>query len=285
MTTPTSEAHAVARDVARELGLADAAPVVVADRSNLVLAIGPIIARVAMATSMVRVGLAWLRREVEITRFLSARDVGVTRPIAGPFERRGFVVSFWEAERVHGSPDPAAAGAELRRAHEVLRGYRGELPTWGGFDEARQIVTRAKGAMTPAERKIFDRAWDRAERVVAGARARSASFQPVHGDAHIGNVLATTRGPLWTDWEDAFLGPVEFDLACLRSRAELFGEDRDAIEAMTAAYGDDVDRALVDDLGLVRNVQVIPWLAVFAERDPDLLPRMRARISKLEPDA
>lgn len=270
--------------MAKELGLADEAPVIVADRSNMVLRIGPIIARVAMATSMVRVGMAWLKREVEISRFLAARDVGVTRPIAGPFERGGHVISFWELETVHDSPNPAAAGDELRRAHEALAGYRGELPLWGGFEEARLVLPRAKARMTPPERKIVDRAWDRAERIVADARGRSASFQPVHGDAHIGNVLATHRGVLWTDWEDAFLGPVEFDLACLRSRAELFGEDRDAIEAMTSAYGES-NRELVSDLGLVRNVQVIPWLAVFSERDPDLLPRMRARISKLEPDA
>ena len=46
--------------------------------------------------------------------------------------------------------------------------------------------------------------------------------------------------------EDAFLGPIE-PTAALRSRAELFGEDRDAIEAMTSAYGV-VDRDLVRDL-------------------------------------
>jgi hypothetical protein len=277
-------ASSIAREVAKELGLADEEPVLVADKSNLVLRIGPIIARVAMATSMVRVGMAWLKREVEISRFLAAREVGVTRPIAGPFERSGFVISFWEAEKVHGSPDPAAAGAELRRAHEALVGYRGELPLWGGFEEAKQVLARAKSMMTPPERKIVDRAWARAERIVADARGRSASFQPVHGDAHINNVLATHRGVLWTDWEDAFLGPVEFDIACLRSRADLFGEDKDAIEAMCTAYGE-WNRALVDDLGLVRNCMVIPWLAIFAEREPEHLTRMRARIAKLEPDA
>lgn len=274
----------VAREVARELGLADEAPVVVADRSNLVLRMGPIIARVAMATSMVRVDMAWLKREVEISRFLMARDVGVTRPIAGPFERDGFVLSFWEAENVHGSPSPAAAGRELHRAHEALRGYRGNLPFWGGFEEAKQVLPRAMTHMTPAERKIVSRALDRAERIVEGSKARSASFQAVHGDAHIKNVLATSRGVLWTDWEDAFLGPVEFDLACLESRAVLFGEEVEPIEAMLRAYGD-YDRDFVRDLGLVRNVQVIPWTAIFSERDPELVPRMRARISKLEPDA
>ncbi|MFO0734546.1 MAG: aminoglycoside phosphotransferase family protein [Labilithrix sp.] len=278
----------VARDLARELGLADAEPVTIADRSNLVLRVGPVIARVAMATSMVRVGTAWLEREVKLTRFLAAREVGVTRPLAGPFERGGFVISFWEAEDVLAPPDALAfaaqAGAELRRAHEALAGYREALPLWGGFEEAREVLPRAKAAMTAAERDIVDRAWERAELVVASARGRSASFQAIHGDAHIGNVLWTRRGALWTDWEDAFLGPIEFDLAALRSRAELFGEDRDAIEAMTSAYGV-VDRDLVRDLGLVRNVQVVPWLAIFAERLPDVLPRLRARLAKLAPDA
>ena len=94
-------------------------------------------------------------------------------------------------------------------------------------------------------------------------------------------MLATERGVPWTDWEDAYVGPIELDLAALRSRAELFGEDREAIDAMTSAYGVELDRDLVKDLGLVRNLQVIPWLAVFAERDPSLLVRMRARIEHL----
>lgn len=270
------------RELARELGLADAAPTLIADKSNMVLAIGPIVARVAMATSMVRVGMAWLRREVDVSRFLAGEGVGVTRPIAGPFERSGFVISFWEKENVRGSPDPIAAGAELRKAHVALAAYAGELPLWGGFEEARAIRERAMQAMSAEERLAYQRGWERAERVVEGARARSASFQAVHGDAHIKNVLATDRGVLWTDWEDAFLGPIELDLACLRSRAELFGEEVEAIEAMCAAYGD-YDADLVRDLGVVRNVQVIPWTAIFGERDASLLPRMRARIAKLPP--
>jgi aminoglycoside phosphotransferase (APT) family kinase protein len=31
----------------------------------------------------------------------------------------------------------------------------------------------------------------------------------VHGDSHPGNVLWTAGGPLWSDWEDAHLGPLE----------------------------------------------------------------------------
>lgn len=60
-----------------------------------------------------------------------------------------------------------------------------------------------------------------------------------------------------------------------------FGEERDAIDEAYAAYDAPFNVDLVRDLGLVRNLQVIPWLAVFAERQPELLARMRERISKL----
>lgn len=290
MTISNEAAIAEAQALAEELGLADVRPAVLADRSNLVLRLDPhpVAARIAMATSTVRVGMAWLRREVEISRLLDARGVAVTRPSAaieaGPFERAGLVISFWELERVLDAPvDPALAGSRLAAAHRALRGAPIELPLWGGWEEARAVLVRARtsGSWTEGERSRIERAWERAERIVESAGARTASLQPVHGDAHLRNVLATARGPVWTDWEDAFVGPVEWDLACLRSRLELFGEERESIEAMTRAYDAPHDAELARELGLARNLQVIPWLAVFAEREPELLPRMRARIERL----
>ncbi|UJR84065.1 Hypothetical protein I5071_61360 [Sandaracinus amylolyticus] len=279
------------RALVRELGLEHVEPVVIADRSNLVLHLAPhpLVARVAMATSMVRVGMQWLRREVELSRFLDARGASVTRPSttidAGPFERAGLVISVWDLETITANAiDPQRAGARLAEAHRLLAAHDAPaLPEWGGWDEARAVLERAResGAWSASEAHRVASAWERAERIVESARARTASFQPVHGDAHLGNVLATSRGPVWTDWEDAFVGPIEWDLACLRSKAELFGEERETIDAITAAYDGPYDPELARELGLVRNLQVIPWLAVFAERDPSLLPRMRARIAKL----
>lgn len=291
-----SEATAVAevRSLALELGL-EVEPAVVADRSNLVLRLDPVggsepvVARVAMATSLARVGMTWLRREMEIARFLAARGGATTRPCArvapGPYERAGLVISFWEHESVVAErAEPRAAGTTLAEAHRLLRSYpKDALPAWGGVEEARQVFARARdrSAFAPAELARLERAWERAERVVEDAPARTASLQAVHGDAHIGNVLGTERGAVWTDWEDAFFGPVEWDVACLRSKADLFGEEREAIAAMLEAYGDAYDAELARELGLVRNVQVISWLAVFAERQPELLGRMRARIERL----
>ena len=39
--------------------------------------------------------------------------------------------------------------------------------------------------------------------------------QPLHGDAHPGNLIATRGDLVWIDFEDVCLGPVEWDLATI----------------------------------------------------------------------
>lgn len=272
---------------AASLGL-PCTPRVIAERSNLVLALDPhpVVARVAMATSAVRVGMAWLRREVEVSRHLGAALC--TQPSVeidpGPHAVGELVVSFWRQEALLDAPDPKGAGAALAACHRALASYpRQALPVWGAWEEASAIAQRALASehLEASERVRVARAIERVARTLEHAERRTASFQAVHGDAHLGNALGTSRGTLWTDWEDAFVGPIEYDLACLRSRAELFGEQRAEIDRACAAYDLPHDAALVQELGAVRNVQVILWLAVFAERQPELVPRMRARIERL----
>jgi len=273
--------------LAASAGLA-CTPTVLAERSNLVLALEPhpVVARVAMATAQARVGMAWLRREVEVSRFLG--PALATQPAtiiaAGPFEIDELVVSFWQRETLLDALDPREAGAALAACHRALATYpREAVPYLGAWTEAVAVAERARASphLTGDERDAIMRGMERAARIVEDVPSRSASMQAVHGDAHLGNVLCTSRGTLWTDWEDACLGPIELDLACLRSKAELFGEAREATDAACAAYDVEHDPDLVRDLGLVRNVQVIVWLAVFAERQPELVPRLHARIAKL----
>ena len=287
----TIEENAIAatRHLVTSLGL-DCTPRIIADRSNLVLALDPhpLVARVAMSTSLTRVGLEWLTREVEIAAHLDRRGVPVTLPATsighGPFERDGYIVSFWQREEASPVLDAAEAGARLARVHRALESFdTTRLPEWGVFHEAERMLERActNGVLATAESTRVRDAWPIGHEIVVSSRARSASFQAVHGDAHFGNVFATTRGPLWTDWEDACVAPVEWDIATLQSRHTTFGEERDLLEPALAAYDLDYDRALADDLVIVRNLQVIVWLSVFAERQPELVERVRARLARL----
>lgn len=304
MDVSVDGAIAVVKKHLRELGRS-CEPSVLADRSNLVLALdsrspdgalvtsgedvalSASIARVAMATSASRVGLAWLAREVEVASFLAARGAPSTRPSTelppGPHEREGYVISYWARETLVVDVSPESKGRALADVHTALRDFPTDrLPRLGAWEEARAMLPglRASAWLDTESRDRVARAWDRAEHVIAGAEARTASWQAVHGDAHLGNVLATTRGALWTDWEDAFLGPVEWDLATLASRHRLFGEEP-TLPAVLAAYGPRYDAALVDELLEARSLQAIVWLHLFAERDPSLRGRVQARVDRL----
>ena len=85
------------------------------------------------------------------------------------------------------------------------------------------------------------------------------SGQPLHGDAHLRNVLWTPEGPLWGDLENACSGPVEFDLASLLWRG-MPGSD----EAL-AAYGDH-DPALVEAAEPALTLCLAAWTLVIANR-------------------
>jgi hypothetical protein len=60
-----------------------------------------------------------------------------------------------------------------------------------------------------------------------------------------------------------------------------FGEETALLEASMAAYDAPFDAGLATDLVSIRNLQVIPWLAVFAERQPELAARAKARLAQL----
>ena len=75
--------------------------------------------------------------------------------------------------------------------------------------------------------------------------------RPLHGDAHTGNVLMTPSGPLWTDFEDVCVGPVEWDLASMT-----------ITEDALAAYPGPIDRARLTDCRDLRRLQILASLLV-----------------------
>jgi aminoglycoside phosphotransferase (APT) family kinase protein len=83
------------------------------------------------------------------------------------------------------------------------------------------------------------RAIENALELLAGAPQRM-----VHGDSHPGNVLWTADGPLWGDWEDAHLAPLEWDPACLVAAGRVHGNDFDWGETALATHGGGYDGAL-----------------------------------------
>lgn len=157
--------------------------------------------------------------ELDIAREL----VELGAPAAGPdprlgarvHEREGFVISFWtyyEPRGTHEAP-PAMYAQALERLHLGLRGVEAPAPHFTDrvISAQRLIDTpeRTPG-LTSAQRNLLSSTLRGASRAI---RDSGATEQLLHGEPHPGNLLSTTRGLLFIDWETSCRGPVEFDVA------------------------------------------------------------------------
>ena len=110
-------------------------------------------------------------------------------------------------------------------------------------------------------------------------------MQPLHGDAHGGNLMLTTRGLLWTDWEDTFLGPVEWDLASIVWNARILEEDHATAAAILAAYrraGGTINEAALHQSLIARAAVMSAWYPVlYPEPSRERRKKLRFRIDWL----
>jgi aminoglycoside phosphotransferase (APT) family kinase protein len=105
-------------------------------------------------------------------------------------------------------------------------------------------------------------------RLCAALAGRPLVMRPLHGEAHLGNVLVTPAGPRWTDFEGSCLGPVEWDLAGL-------GED--ALDP--SAH---VDRDLLELMGRLRSLCVAVWCWMNPDRAPELREAAEHHLHRLQ---
>jgi aminoglycoside phosphotransferase (APT) family kinase protein len=170
--------------------------------------------------------------------------------------------------------DPAWAGATLRAIHGAARRYRGALGHLGPLEE----VDRLAGVIAPD--RPAEAAWLRS--ILARIDVPAGPVQPVHGDAHLDNILVARGGPVWIDWEESWGGPVAWDLACLDHRRRVFDEFGDEIAAAMTAYGP-VDGAAVDAWAPVVSLWALAWGTRGAiELGEDISDRAKARRRSLE---
>jgi aminoglycoside phosphotransferase len=240
-------AFAAARAVAHAHGLASAEATVIHSGSNVLVHLrpAPVVARVMTGTVALHDDpKKWLEREVSVLRFLAPSGVAVppSSLIApGPHQQNGLWMTFSEwmpdVERRSNLDDAYRLGRALRNLHDELRTFGGDL---GDLRDLRENTERLR------------RRLQRTDAVQAGKvsslRARLDALddivfksplpsQALHGDVSLSNLLHTSERLVWNDFEDAFRGPVHWDVASYVISLRTRGASSTFVRRMLDAYG------------------------------------------------
>jgi len=250
--------------VAAGCGVAATTPRVLHHSNNVVvhLAPTPVVAKVAISHHRAS-GAGSIAPELAVGRYLAEQGAPTVSPAtilpAGPHYAGGLVLSYWDwcPNDADGVVDGRAVGRSLAALHGALDGYPGELPPFTAHVEDAGAILAAEPlpALPGADRAFLA---DLHTRLVGKLAATPVSARVLHGEVHLGNLLAADDGLRWIDFEAACVGPLEWDLTGLPD------------EALTAFPL--VDRGLLPLLRDVRSCCVAAW----CWRNPERAPELRA---------
>jgi hypothetical protein len=260
--------------VATSLGIECDDPVVVHDGSNVVVHLrpSPVVARIATLTADIRPGIeAWFTRDAVVARHVAARGVLATRPFGEPIVTGGTVVALWhhEPHDLTARLTPREVASRLASLHDALLDLDTDLPRLGPCDDMVRGLALISRLVPPS---VVATLRDENERL----RATLADFpvRPVHGDPHPGNLLVTPSGLMWNDFEDAWLGPLGWDLACLATSGRVDGA------AAVAAYPGEVAAEELAVCVELRTLFAVLWRFVVATRFPHRLPEAQEHLRR-----
>lgn len=261
--------------VAARFGITGTEPAVLADGANIVVHLrpAPVVAKVAASTPAVRLDdQVWLQRELDVSAFLACEGAPVVPPSpevpATTHEDDGREMSFWRylppADPARPlRPDEETIGSMLWDLHASLRRYPSAPPVLAPLQDIPAYLARPQSRMSAERKAALAAAYQRLTAELDPAAAQ----QVLHGDAGVGNLMATGRGWVWHDFEDTCSGPVAWDLAASTSSQYKDGK------AILAAYRDPVDPVQLAVCEQLRRLHLTVWYNLYAERLPELGPR------------
>jgi Ser/Thr protein kinase RdoA (MazF antagonist) len=286
----SADAARAAAAAAAALGVTGVEPAILADGSNVIvhLSPSPLVAKVSGSNNAIRPGIdAWLGRELRLACFLTAAGAPVMTPSAEVpakvHHAEGHAMSFWTYLKPSdaGPPDEATIGSMLRDLHGVLRTYpaallpslpEGPLADIPAFLARRPTSPASRTLVTDADAAALAAAFSRLTGELAAATA-NAPVQALHGDAGALNLMATGGQWVWHDFEEAWSGPVAWDLAATTASPRLDRARILAAYAGRAHRADEAEQARLRACEQLRRLHLTIWYALYAERLPDCRPR------------
>ena len=182
------------------------------------------------------------RREVALAAHLHSAGVPVTRPVAVS-DVDEYDVSWWTYEH---AADPLILDTEawlrlLRPLWATPLTTLGSVPRFTNWAKSRDRLTeihalaaRSGTADQAAHAEELGREYQARLQELCHVATR---WSLVHGDAHAGNVVGSTRGPLLCDFDTTCLAPTVWDLTHLLARAGSVGNDRYDPEQLRRSSG------------------------------------------------
>lgn len=257
--------------------------------STLVLRLtDTLVARVVVDRNGPRQGMEWFARENAVAMHLAQLGAPVI-PLhpelpPGPYEHLGYPMNFWQfVTAVSSTPEPMEIGRTLYQCHDVLRSFPGELPELAILSESVALLDDL------GRRRLFPGATLRLleNRLVSThAHLKTQPMQALHGDAHYGNLMNTSERLLWTDWEDTFQGPIEWDLASITWNARILEADHATADAILLAYeeaGGVVDQEALHHSLIARAAVMSAWYPIlYPDPSPERQQKLQFRLDWLE---
>ncbi len=233
----TAELRAALADACARMNLDAAGAELIQYSVNAVfrLATAPVVVRVAAGA----VGRTRGRRLVAAAGWLAENDAPSVRLLVGdqPVNIAGeFTFTFWHELAVR----PAWTAEDLARPLRTLHRLQpnSAMPEWDPFTIARERLAAADSAISATDLAWLHEQWEAAEAAYRQWRLAMA-IGIVHGDPHLGNLLADGDRVILCDLDETGTGPILWDLVPQAVGATRFAREP-FYRQFVDAYGVDV---------------------------------------------
>jgi Ser/Thr protein kinase RdoA (MazF antagonist) len=236
----------------------------------------PVVVRIAGSTALSHRPAKVIR----VANWLAEHDMPAVRPLPGlaqPVRVGQYQATVWQAVPPGGRrPTASDLAVLLRRLHE-LPPPKVDLPVWTPLDDVRRRLGDAEG-LDPADRRFLE---DRCAELTSllATLDYPLGTAVVHGDAHLGNLIASPAGPVLCDFDSTCLGPPEWDLTPIPVGLRRFGGSQRAADRFAHGYGFDVTKwpgfAVLRE---VRELKLATSVLPILRSNPGVVPELRRRL-------
>ncbi|MFI5876460.1 aminoglycoside phosphotransferase family protein [Streptomyces sp. NPDC051445] len=282
----SARASRVMRAACRAAGLDDRGAELIRLGENALfrLASVPVVVRVAR-------GKEWLpkaQREVAVSRWLTGERFPATRAVEDleqPLLIEGHPVTFWHLiVEGDGKATYGELGGILRDLHAMTVPAGLDLPAYEPFDKS---VLRLERAQIPADDKAFLRKRERELRDKFAELRFESPKGPVHGDAHVQNLMVNEQGQvILIDFEFFAFDHPEWDLMVTAVEHHSLGwQTGEQYADFVRAYGRDLyDWHGYDTLRGLQEFGMTTWLMQNVQEDEETAAEYRRRMDGLRND-